>query len=239
MTQNMSNKPVINTIANRLTTAHENIEQTRQKLRKSETKVNLMAVSKTKPISDVVEAYNAGQRIFGENYAQELADKSSELHHLTDIEWHYIGPIQSNKTKIIAESATWVDSIDRAKIAKRLQQHASELNKTLNVLIQVNISRSDKKSGVLLEDVEPLAAEIANCQQLTLRGLMAIPDKSDESQLRQEFLQMQTCFQTLKQQYPMVDTLSLGMSGDMEIAIECGSTMVRLGTALFGERTTK
>ena len=185
-------------------------------------------------------AYEAGQRIFGENYAQELADKAERLQQLEQIEWHYIGPIQSNKTKMIAKVSHWVDSVDREKIALRLDQHAKEFDKTLNVLIQVNVSRSKQKSGVLIEDVANLAAKINALPNIELRGLMAIPDKYDsEAQTRQEFIAMNTCFLKLKQQYPQVDTLSLGMSGDMKIAIESGSTMIRLGTAIFGEREAK
>jgi hypothetical protein len=196
-----------------------------------------MAVSKTKPIELINQAYEWGQRIFGENYAQELAQKAELLKDKNDIEWHYIGPIQSNKTKIIAQSANWVDSIDRLKIAQRLDNHCEELGKTLNILIQVNISCSEAKSGVLLEDVPELAKEIESLSHLKFRGLMAIPDQSEDLQLlSSQFSQMNTCFLSLKQQYSDVDTLSLGMSGDMETAIQGGSTMVRIGTAIFGSR---
>lgn len=237
MTKMMSKKEHVNTIANRLTTAHDNIQIAKQKSEKSATNVKLMAVSKTKPTADILAAYEIGQRIFGENYAQELAEKAQALSNLSDIEWHYIGPIQSNKTQIIAKSATWIDSVDREKIAIRLDNHAKELKKVLNILIQVNVSESDKKSGVLLADVEQLAEVIDNLPNLTLRGLMAIPDQyNDPSQLEKEFIQMHTCFIKLQHQYPNVDTLSLGMSGDMDLAISSGSTMVRIGTAIFGNR---
>lgn len=233
----MSKKEHTNTIANRLTTAHDNIQFAIQKAEKSATKVKLMAVSKTKPIEQVREAYEYGQRIFGENYAQELHQKYLQSRDLTDIEWHFIGPIQSNKTKIIAESADWVDSVDREKVAIRLNSHAEALGKTLNILLQVNISESTSKSGILLSEVNQLADSINTLEHLSLRGLMAIPDVYDDKQkLIQEFNAMHTCFLELQHQYPSVDTLSLGMSQDMDIAISCGSTMVRIGTAIFGNR---
>jgi len=233
----MSKQILPSNIANRLADAHQNIRVACEKSLRPVQDVTLMAVSKTKPNASIIDAYHAGQRVFGENYAQELHQKSIELSELTDIEWHYIGPIQSNKTKIIAESAHWVDSVDRFKVAKRLNQHAIEMNKTLNILLQVNISRSESKSGVMLENVLPLASEIIELSNLSFRGLMAIPDNyQDIEKTKAEFLTLRDCFVTLSQQYKSVDTLSLGMSGDMSIAIECGSTMVRIGTAIFGER---
>jgi len=240
MTRNMSKNIDINTIANRLLTAHDNINMESENSGRNPNDVKLMAVSKTKPDNLIIAAYENGQRIFGENYAQELSDKSKRLSALKGIEWHYIGPIQSNKTKLICEASQWVDSIDRAKIATRLNQHCEEFEKTLNVLIQVNVSNSENKSGVTLNDVSELAQHISGLPLLTLRGLMAIPDKYDNAETtKQEFLAMRTCFYELKQQYPEVDTLSLGMSGDLPLAIECGSTMVRIGTAIFGEREAK
>ena len=236
----MSKNIDINTIANRLLTAHDNIKLACEKSLRSPQEIELMAVSKTKPDQLILEAYNSGQRIFGENYAQELSEKSKRLAHYKDIEWHYIGPIQSNKTKIICEASQWVDTIDRTKIATRLNQHCEELDKTLNVLIQVNVSRSENKSGILIEQIEELALHIDKLPHLQLRGLMAIPDKyENEEKTKQEFLIMSTCFSELKQQYPQIDTLSLGMSGDMSLAIESGSTMIRIGTAIFGERVAK
>jgi pyridoxal phosphate enzyme (YggS family) len=233
----MSKQILPSNIANRLAVAHQNIRVACEKSLRPVQDVTLMAVSKTKPNASIIDAYHAGQRVFGENYAQELHQKSIDLSELTDIEWHYIGPIQSNKTKIIAESAHWVDSVDRFKVAKRLNQHAIEMNKTLNILLQVNISRSESKSGVMLENVLPLASEITELSNLSFRGLMAIPDNyQDIEKTKAEFLTLRDCFVTLSQQYKSVDTLSLGMSGDMSIAIECGSTMVRIGTAIFGER---
>ena len=240
--KNMSENKDINTITNQLLNAHDNINNVVTKYGRNTNSVALMAVSKTKPLEDVEIAYAAGQRIFGENYAQELFDKQQALSHLTDIQWHYIGPIQSNKTKIISQSANWIDSVDRIKIAQRIDKHAQELNKNINLLIQVNISNSAQKSGVSLEQVNELAESINALNHVTLRGLMAIPDNYEKDehgnrpQLNKEFNLMFTCYSQLQQQYPNVDTLSLGMSGDLEPAIECGSTMVRLGTAIFGKR---
>lgn len=233
----MSENKDITNIANRLAKTQNNIELIAKKFNRATNSVQLMAVSKTKPNEDVEAAYQQGQRIFGENYAQELANKASQLAHLKDIEWHYIGPIQSNKTKIIAQAANWIDSLDRIKIAKRLNQHGEELNKVINVLIQVNISNSETKSGVAVEDVDDFAEALSELPYIQLRGLMAIPDKKDDiGQIKNEFLTMKTCYHALQQQYKQIDTLSLGMSGDIEPAIECGSTLVRIGTAIFGAR---
>ena len=236
----MSNKTTTNTIANRLHSAHDNINQACKNSSRSSSSVQLMAVSKTKPVTAIQQAYDAGQRIFGENYAQELAQKAEHFRENTDIEWHYIGPIQSNKTALLCRSCNWIDSVDRAKIADRLNRHAEALGKRLNVLIQVNVSRSEQKSGVVVEELAALAQHILRLPHLRLRGLMAIPDQyPDENRTKAEFNAMQTCFNELKQQYPEVDTLSLGMSGDLDLAIASGSTLVRIGTAIFGEREAK
>ena len=241
----MSNQVINSTIANRLANAQTNIKIACQSCQRAHDSVQLMAVSKTKPSALIVQAYEQGQRIFGENYAQELVEKQQALQHLTDIEWHFIGPIQSNKTRVIATHADWVDSLDREKIALRLNEVAIEQNKIINVLIQVNISNSMQKSGVLLEQVHEFAEFIHPLTHLQLRGLMSIPDKTDdEEKLKSEFAQLHACFSQLQHQYPcasetkhnQIDTLSIGMSNDMDTAIQCGSTMVRLGTAIFGSR---
>ena len=233
----MSKNKDIHNIANRLENTQDNIAKACQNVGRNQTEVKLMAVSKTKPHQAVIDAYQAGQRIFGENYAQELADKSQALAEFTDIEWHYIGPIQSNKTKLICQSCDWIDSVDRIKIAKRLSSHGQELGKEMQVLIQVNVSHSPTKSGILLEQVESFAAELAALPNIALRGLMAIPDKyDDEGQIKAEFDAMHACYLRLQQQYSKVDTLSLGMSQDMALAIASGSNMVRIGTDIFGAR---
>ncbi|MCG6330601.1 YggS family pyridoxal phosphate-dependent enzyme [Vibrio alginolyticus] len=200
-------------------------------------------VSRTKPLSGFAilwKSYQAGQTAFGENYVQEGVSKVQHFaEHYPDnrIEWHFIGPIQSNKSRLVAEHFDWVHTIDRTKIAQRLNdQRPSEL-KPLQVLIQVNTSGEASKSGVTEAEVFELAELISRLPNLTLRGLMSIPaNVSDyESQLR-EFQKLATLKQTLEAQFPEIDTLSMGMSGDMTAAIEAGSTMVRIGTAIFGAR---
>ncbi|NQY64484.1 MAG: YggS family pyridoxal phosphate-dependent enzyme [Alteromonadaceae bacterium] len=195
--------------------------------------VSLLAVSKTKPASMIEQAYQAGQREFGESYLQESIEKVQQLKHLPDICWHFIGPIQSNKTRQIAENFSWVHSIDRIKIATRLNEHRSSQNTPLKVCIQVNISNEQTKSGVSTDELAELTKVIDQCSNLELRGLMAIPQKNAE---RAAFDKMYQLFNQLKQTHPQMDTLSMGMSGDMQDAIAAGSTMVRVGTAIFGSR---
>lgn len=199
--------------------------------------VTLLAVSKTKPVELVKQAYQAGQLDFGENYLQEAVEKITALAQFPELTWHFIGPIQSNKTKQIASHFSWVHSVDREKIALRLNQHIldDEVHNTpLNICLQVNISNEDSKSGVKIEDVFELAKVIDNCDKLILRGVMAVPEKNAKADCYQK---MHEIFEQLKVQYPSVDTLSLGMSADLEQAIAHGSTMVRIGTAIFGSRT--
>ncbi|MFN1535618.1 YggS family pyridoxal phosphate-dependent enzyme [Vibrio jasicida] len=216
------------------------IRHDEQKCGRSPESVQLLAVSKTKPVEAVLEAYQSGQVAFGENYVQEGVSKVQHFaEHYPDyrIEWHFIGPIQSNKSRPVAEHFDWVHTIARAKIAQRLNdQRPSEL-KPLQVLIQVNTSGEDSKSGVNDAEIFELAELISRLPNLTLRGLMSIPANVPdyESQLR-AFKQLSELKHKLAQQYPDVDTLSMGMSGDMDAAIEAGSTMVRIGTAIFGAR---
>ncbi|MGX5915549.1 YggS family pyridoxal phosphate-dependent enzyme [Aliidiomarina sp. Khilg15.8] len=199
--------------------------------------VRLLAVSKTKPVSDIEAAYEAGLREFGENYVQEGVEKVDALHHLDDCVWHFVGPLQSNKTRPVAERFDWVQSIDRLKIARRLsEQRPSELP-PLQVLIQVNIDDEESKSGIELSQLRKLAADINELANIELRGIMAIPAaNADEAQQAQSFQALAEAFQQLQSDYPQVDTLSLGMSSDLELAIAHGSTMVRVGTSLFGKR---
>ncbi len=201
--------------------------------------VTLLAVSKTKPTSLIEQAYQAGQRDFGENYLQEAVEKVEQLSHLPNLIWHFIGPIQSNKTKQIANNFSWVHSVDREKIALRLNQHLKDdkgHNTPLNVCLQVNISNEESKSGVRVKQIFELAEVVNNCDKLNLRGLMAIPEKNAPDSC---YEQMQQIFTQLKSQYPSVDTLSLGMSNDLDKAVAHGSTMVRIGTAIFGARENK
>ncbi|MDP5032887.1 MAG: YggS family pyridoxal phosphate-dependent enzyme [Paraglaciecola sp.] len=224
------------TIAERLKSAYQTIEQSTLAANRPPNTVQLLAVSKTKPVSDIVQAYEAGQRLFGENYVQEGVEKVQALRALSDIEWHFIGPIQSNKTRLVAENFAWVHAIDRLKIAQRLNDQRSA-HKQLNVCIQVNIDDEASKSGVPIEEVKALAAAINPLPHLKLRGLMTIP-KADASEVQQKhsFSAMQELFVEMHRLYPEIDTLSMGMSGDIKPAIAHGSTMVRIGTAIFGSR---
>ncbi|GAC03221.1 hypothetical protein GAGA_0356 [Paraglaciecola agarilytica NO2] len=183
-----------------------------------------------------MQAYEAGHRLFGENYVQEGVDKIQQLSELDDIEWHFIGPLQSNKTRPVAENFDWVHSIDRLKIAQRLNDQRSA-HKKLNVCIQVNIDNEASKAGVPPEDVNLLAEQISNMPNLTLRGLMTIPKAQQNAEMQRKSLSaMNALFVQLQTKYPQIDTLSMGMSNDMQLAIECGSTMVRIGSAIFGSR---
>ncbi|MBL1321668.1 MAG: YggS family pyridoxal phosphate-dependent enzyme [Methylophaga sp.] len=200
--------------------------------------VELLAVSKTWPAQALRQANQAGQRLFGENYIQEALKKISDLADL-DIEWHFIGPIQSNKTRDIAAHFDWVQSLDRAKIAQRLAKQRPENMPDLNVCIQVNIDDESSKSGITSTELFSFAHEINQIDRLVLRGLMIIPTKTEHAkQQLLAFKKAHCLFEKLTEQYPTVDTLSMGMSSDMILAIEEGSSMVRIGTALFGERTT-
>lgn len=195
--------------------------------------ITLLAVSKTKPQTLLEQAYAAGQRNFGESYVQEAVDKIQAMQEKNDIIWHFIGPIQTNKTKLIATHFSWVHSIDRVKVAKRLNEHRCGQDTPLNVCLQVNISGEPSKSGVLVSELPALASAIASCENLCFRGLMAIPEKNAS---QASFDEMQRIYEALKQQYKTLDTLSMGMSADMQLAINAGSTMVRIGTAIFGAR---
>jgi len=198
--------------------------------------IQLLAVSKRHSVECIREAYESGQKAFGENYVQELLDKVSQLSDL-EIEWHYIGPLQSNKTRKIAQVASWVHTIDRLKIAKRLNDQRPENLPPLSVCIQVNISGEASKSGVLPEDVDALAIEISQLPRLNLRGLMAIPaPETDFDKQRAIFSKVAALKAQLNQQGHQLDTLSMGMTGDMEAAIAEGATIVRIGTAIFGAR---
>jgi pyridoxal phosphate enzyme (YggS family) len=199
--------------------------------------VRLLAVSKTWPAASVREAIAAGQRAFGENYVQEAIDKKAELASLNqdlDLEWHFIGPLQSNKTRLVAENFAWVHSVDRLKIAERLSaQRPPELT-PLQICLQVNVSGEASKSGCDPDQVATLARTLATLPGLRLRGLMAIPEPSDDPlRQRQQF----AILRRLRDSLPMeLDTLSMGMSHDLEAAIMEGSTLLRIGTAIFGQR---
>ncbi|WP_288984727.1 YggS family pyridoxal phosphate-dependent enzyme [uncultured Pseudoalteromonas sp.] len=237
MTPQLTDKYMV-TIAERLTSAYARIAEAAHIAQRNSNDITLLAVSKTKPATDIMAAYDQGQRQFGESYVQEAVDKIAQLDTFSDIVWHFIGPIQSNKSALVAANFAWVQSVDRLKIAKRLNSQRPETMPPLNVLIQVNISEEEAKSGCHPNEITELAQYIDQCAHLQLRGLMAIPAKSDDANTQiQYFEQLQTCFDKLQTQYPHIDTLSMGMSNDVEAAIAAGSTMVRIGTDIFGTRT--
>ena len=208
--------------------------------------IQLLAVSKTFPPIAVEEAMHAGQTAFGENYVQEGVEKIQQLAKLRPwLEWHFIGPLQSNKTRDVAEHFDWVHSIDRLKIAERLSSQRGEFPDlgALQVCVQINVSEEESKSGLALGEVEILCDAVAKLPNLILRGLMAIPAPSDDAaQQRKAFSAVRDCFVGIKAKhsndfgYDFFDTLSMGMSDDMEAAIAEGSTMVRIGSAIFGKR---
>ncbi|QBF81897.1 YggS family pyridoxal phosphate-dependent enzyme [Shewanella maritima] len=226
------------TIADRISIAQSRIHQAAQKCARQQQDIALLAVSKTKPVADIIEAYEAGQRKFGENYVQEGEQKIAELSaQYPDIEWHFIGPLQSNKSKIVAENFDWMHTVSRAKIATRLSEQRPANKSPLNVCIQVNVSNEQSKSGIALTELTELAEHIHQQGNLVLRGLMAIPTATDDTELqRQEFAALNEAFKQLKAKYNQVNILSMGMSNDLDIAIEQGSTMVRIGSAIFGKR---
>lgn len=208
-----------------------------RRYQRADDSVRLLAVSKTKPLQALEDAYQAGQRLFGENYVQEAVDKRQALAHLEDIEWHFIGPIQSNKSRLIAENMDWVHTIDREKIALRLNEQRPENSAPLNVCIQVNISGEASKSGISLDEVPAMVKLIHSLGNLRLRGLMAIPAPQEDEQAQKEvYAPLHQTFLELAATDSMIDTLSIGMSGDLSAAIASGSTMVRVGTAIFGAR---
>ena len=203
---------------------------------KAEGEIRLIAVSKGQDYSKIREAFDAGQYIFGENYLQEAINKQEGLKDLK-IEWHFIGPIQSNKCKLIAESFSWVQSVDRIKVANKLNDSLKD-QASLNICLQVNISNEDSKSGVNIDEIDSLAKHINDLDKLTLRGLMAIPtNTSDDEILKNEYKQLKVVYENLRKKYTSVDTLSMGMSNDYLLAIENGSNLVRIGTKIFGKRT--
>lgn len=196
--------------------------------------VLLLAVSKTKPAKDIAAAYQWGLRHFGESYSQEALKKQQELGAF-DITWHFIGPIQSNKTKAIATHFDWVHSVDNFKIAKRLSEQRPGALPPLNICLQINISYEQSKSGILLDELPQLCDLVAELPNIRLRGVMAIPaPKSDFDEQRQPYKKLYQAVAKLDN--PKLDTFSFGMSGDLKAAIAEGATIVRIGTALFGAR---
>ena len=197
--------------------------------------IRLVAVSKGQVQEKILEALNAGHNIFGENYVQEAIDKQKGF---TDykIEWHFIGPIQSNKCKLIAENFQWVQTVDRIKVADKLNMF-NPSERPLNICIQINISNEDTKSGVKINEIDALVNHISTLGKLKLRGLMAIPSNTNEDKiLMDEYTQLKMIYEDLKFRYSTIDTLSIGMSNDYLLAIENGSNLVRIGSKIFGSR---
>jgi pyridoxal phosphate enzyme (YggS family) len=205
--------------------------------------VQLLAVSKTFPFEAVLDAMQTGQRAFGENYLQEGVDKIAAVAAAApgaQLEWHFIGPIQSNKTRPIAENFAWVHAVDRLKIAQRLSEQRPAGMPPLNICLQVNISGEASKSGLSPDQLPELAQQVAALPNLRLRGLMAIPEpESDAAKQHLPFACVRILFEQLQANGLQLDTLSMGMSGDLAAAVAEGATIVRIGTAIFGNRTYK
>lgn len=200
--------------------------------------VALLAVSKTFPAEAVEAAAEAGQQAFGENYVQEGCAKAEAL-AARKLVWHFIGPLQSNKTRLVAQHFDWVHTIDRLRIAERLSEQRDPHRAPLNVCVQINVSGEASKSGVAPAEAIALALAVARLPQLTLRGLMTIPEPTpDLALLRSRFAEVRGILETLHREHGLaLDTLSMGMSADLEAAIAEGSTLVRVGTAIFGSRS--
>ena len=231
---------IMSTIAHKLQAVDATIQAASKACGRDSAQVALLAVSKTFPAEDVLDAIAAGQRAFGENYLQEALDKIAAVAAaLPDarIEWHFIGPIQSNKTRPIAASFDWVHTVERLKIAERLSEQRPSGMAPLNVCLQVNISGEASKSGVAPAELPELARQVALLPNLKLRGLMAIPEpETDVDRQRAAFARLRALADVLREGGLELDTLSMGMSADMAAAIAEGATIVRVGSAIFGSR---
>lgn len=230
--------PSPNTIADNIRQIQRRIADHAAKYQRNAQSIRLLAVSKTKSAADIRAAYQAGQQAFGESYLQEALEKIQQLSSL-NIEWHFIGHIQSNKTREIATHFDWVHSVDRLKIARRLSEQRPPELPPLNLCLQINISDEASKSGITTEQLPPLAEQVRDLPNIRLRGLMAIPARAETfAQQRDVFRRMKQCQDELNANGFQLDTLSMGMSDDMEAAIAEGATIVRIGTAIFGARST-
>ena len=227
---------IMTTIPANLQAVLARISNAARKYGRNPADISLLAVSKTWPASAVREAASAGQQSFGENYVQEGIEKVTEL-AAQKLQWHFIGPLQSNKSRLVAENFDWVHSVDRLKIAQRLSEQRPDALQPLQVCLQINVSEEASKSGIALADVTMLAKQVALLPRLQLRGLMAIPAPLEDFALqRRAFRQVFEAYEQLKNVGLPLDTLSMGMSHDLEAAIAEGATLVRVGTAIFGER---
>lgn len=223
-------------ISERYHQVRQQIQAAAEQCGRSPDGIELLAVSKRKPIEDIEAMYALGQKAFGENYLQEALLKIKAIQH-NDVIWHFIGHIQSNKTKEIALHFDWVHGIEKAKHASQLDKHRAILGKPLQACIQVNITGEASKGGVTIEQLPELANHISQLENIQLRGLMTMPDPNTPAEEQKAvFTRLRECKEQLQQQGLTLDTLSMGMSGDMNDAICEGSTMIRIGTALFGKR---
>jgi len=233
-------KKIMSSISDNLQAVQQRIAAAARAVQRDPAEVALLAVSKTFGAQEVIDAAEARQRAFGENYLQEALDKMVAVQAARPdllLEWHFIGPIQSNKTRQIAEHFDWVHSVDREKIAQRLSEQRPPHLPPLNVCLQINISGETSKSGATPQQAVELAQQVAALPHLKLRGLMAIPEPVDDLQAqRRPFRQLHNLLNELKTQGLMLDTLSMGMSADLDAAIAEGATIVRVGTAIFGKR---
>lgn len=224
------------TLPNALQAVRQRIAQAASASGRPAEGIQLLAVSKTVPAARVRQAYTAGQRAFGESYVQEAVEKIQALNDLP-LKWHFIGPIQSNKTRPIAENFAWVHSLERARIADRLAAARPPGLPDLQVCLQVNVSGESSKSGVAPEELAALARHVRTLPRLKLRGLMAIPEPTpDRDRQRRHFRMLRELLERLNAEGFQLDTLSMGMSDDLEAAIAEGATIVRVGSAIFGER---
>ena len=224
------------TIANNISLVHKRIAESALKAGRLANDVTLVAISKTRSSREVAEAAESGLIHFGENYLQESLRKIAELRDRNLI-WHFVGPIQSNKTRQIAENFDWVHSIDRLKVAQRLNEQRPENLPNLNVCVQLNFNAEDSKAGVLPDEIAALAEKMIEFERLTFRGIMAIPAPSSDPSIQLETNSaIYRIYADMQRELPDIDTLSMGMSADLEAAISAGSTMLRIGTDIFGQR---
>ncbi len=223
-------------IAAKLNQIRNEISATEKQFHRKQGSVSLLAVSKTRTVDEIMAAINEGQCHFGENYCQEAIEKIENIKHAGVI-WHFIGPIQSNKTTQIAQNFDWVHTLDRIKIARRLNETRPESAGPLNVCVQINISGETSKSGISLDETTDFIKELGQFDRLNIRGLMSLPAPSDDfDQQRQAFSRLNNKLNDLNQSGANLDTLSIGTSQDMKAAIAEGATIVRIGTAIFGPR---
>jgi len=223
------------TIAARIAMVNQRIARAAEVVKRDPREITLVCVSKKHPEAAIEEAYAAGQRIFGENYVQELERKAAALAHLPGIEWHMIGNLQSNKAKSIAKVAHTLHTLDTPSLAKELQKRLLTAERSLDVLVEVNVSGEPQKHGASPSDLEAILRSVEACSSLRLRGLMTVPPFGDDERARSVFETLQTLRQLHGGKERLPD-LSIGMSDDLEIAVACGATFVRVGTAIFGER---